>query len=195
MLIWGVHVHVGVKHREHVFPIISSLLSQFPHLLAPSASSPIWASTDTGVREQPGDDVPAASHGRPPLQFGRWEEFETFVAEQERTGVIESLRDLRWDIRPSPRFGTVEVRVCDGISTIAELRAVVALIHCLVVELEERLASRTYPRRGRRTSDSSGSPPRPATTWWPWSTPSCESGRSEVTPLGPGACLLRLLEE
>jgi glutamate---cysteine ligase / carboxylate-amine ligase len=146
MLIWGVHVHVGVKHREHVFPIISSLLSQFPHLLALSASSPIWASTDTGYasnRAMMYQQLPTAGL---PLQFGRWEEFETFVAEQERTGVIESLRDLRWDIRPSPRFGTVEVRVCDGISTIAELRAVVALIHCLVVDLEERLeAGETLP--------------------------------------------------
>jgi carboxylate-amine ligase len=76
-----------------------------------------------------------------PFQFERWEEFEAFVDEEERTGVIESLHDLRSDIRPSPRFGTVEVRVCDAVPTMAELRALVALTHCLVVDLEERLDS------------------------------------------------------
>jgi glutamate---cysteine ligase / carboxylate-amine ligase len=139
MLIWGVHVHVGVTRREFVFPIITSLLSQFPHLQALSASSPIWASTDTGYasnRAMMYQQLPTAGL---PLQLARWEEFEAFVAEAEKTGVIESLKDLRWDIRPSPRLGTVEVRVCDGISTISELRAVVALVHCLVVDLEARL--------------------------------------------------------
>jgi carboxylate-amine ligase len=146
MLIWGVHVHVGVKRREHVFPIISSLLNQFAHLQALSASSPIWASTDTGYasnRAMMFQQLPTAGL---PFQFQRWDEFESFVAEEEKTGVIEVLNDLRWDIRPSPRLGTVEVRVCDGISTIHELRAVVALTHCLVVDLEDRLeAGETLP--------------------------------------------------
>ncbi|MGH3368620.1 MAG: glutamate--cysteine ligase [Nocardioidaceae bacterium] len=139
MLIWGLHVHVGVKRREHVFPIISSLLNQFPHLQALSASSPVWASTDTGYasnRAMMFQQLPTAGL---PFQFETWEEFEGFVADQEKTGVIEGLHDLRWDIRPSPMLGTVEVRVCDGVSTIRELRALVALTHCLVVDLEDRL--------------------------------------------------------
>jgi len=146
MLIWGLHVHVGVKRREHVLPIISSLLNQFPHLQALSASSPIWASTDTGYasnRAMMFQQLPTAGL---PFQFERWEEFESFVAQEKETGVIENLRDLRWDIRPSPRLGTVEVRVCDGVSTMHELRALVALTHCLVVDLEERLeAGETLP--------------------------------------------------
>jgi carboxylate-amine ligase len=139
MLIWGVHVHVGVKRREHVFPIISALLNQYVHLQALSASSPIWASTDTGYasnRAMMFQQLPTAGL---PFQFERWEEFESFVAQEQQTGVIDGLRDLRWDIRPSPHFGTVEVRVCDGVSTMHELRALVALTHCLVVDLEERL--------------------------------------------------------
>jgi carboxylate-amine ligase len=139
MLVWGVHVHVGVKRREHVLPIISSLLNHFPHLQALSASSPIWGSTDTGYasnRAMLFQQLPTAGL---PFQFATWEEFESFVADQETTGVIESVHDLRWDIRPSPGFGTVEVRVCDGVSTLRELRALVALTHCLVVDLENRL--------------------------------------------------------
>ena len=146
MLIWGVHVHVGVRRREHVFPIIDSLLNQFPHLQALSASSPIWEGTDTGYasnRAMMFQQLPTAGL---PFQFATWEEFEEFVGQQEKTGVIETLQDLRWDIRPSARLGTVEVRICDGVSTLRELRALVALTHCLVVDLEDRLeAGETLP--------------------------------------------------
>lgn len=139
MLIWGVHVHVGVKRREHVMPIISALLSQFPHLQALSASSPIWSSTDTGYasnRAMLYQQLPTAGL---PIQFGRWEEFEAFVAVGQKSRTIRNLKDLRWDIRPAPALGTVEVRICDGISTMHELRALVALTHALVVHLEDRL--------------------------------------------------------
>ena len=64
MLIWGVHVHVGVSSAHKVMPIISSLLNQYPHLLALSASSPFWAGDGHRLRQQPGDDVPAAAHRR-----------------------------------------------------------------------------------------------------------------------------------
>jgi carboxylate-amine ligase len=75
-----------------------------------------------------------------PFQFDRWEEFEAFIDDQTRTGVIDRISELRWDIRPSPDLGTVEVRVCDGVSTLHELGALVALIHCLVVDLDRRLS-------------------------------------------------------
>ncbi len=146
MLIWGVHVHVGVKHRERVLPIISSLLNQFPHLQALSASSPIWSGTDTGYasnRAMMFQQLPTAGL---PFQFEQWEEFETFVHDQKKTGVIDHMNELRWDIRPSPHLGTVEVRVCDGVSNLRELRALVALTHCLVVDLDDRLgAGETLP--------------------------------------------------
>ncbi|HET6627188.1 MAG TPA: glutamate--cysteine ligase [Nocardioidaceae bacterium] len=146
MLIWGVHVHVGIRHRERVLPIISSLLNQFPHLQALSASSPIWSGTDTGYasnRAMMFQQLPTAGL---PFQFERWDEFEGFVADQKRTGVIDHLNELRWDIRPSPHLGTIEVRVCDGVSNLRELAALVALTHCLVVDLDQRIgAGETLP--------------------------------------------------
>ncbi|MDQ3616623.1 MAG: glutamate--cysteine ligase [Actinomycetota bacterium] len=139
MLIWGVHVHVGVGRREHVLPIVSSVLNQYPHLQALSASSPIWSGTDTGYasnRAMMFQQLPTAGL---PFQFQSWQEYEAFVSDQQRTGVIDELNEIRWDVRPSPALGTVEVRICDGVSNVAELEGLVALTHCLVADLENRL--------------------------------------------------------
>jgi len=146
MLIWGVHVHVGVADREHVMPIVSSLLNHYPHLQALSASSPMWSGTDTGYasnRAMMFQQLPTAGL---PFQFESWAEYEEFVAANLRTGVIEYLNDIRWDVRPSPRLGTIEVRICDGVSNFRELAALTALTHCLVVDLSDRLtAGETLP--------------------------------------------------
>lgn len=146
MLIWGVHVHVGVRHREHVLPIVSSLLNHFPHLQALSASSPIWEGLDTGYasnRAMMFQQLPTAGL---PFHFNRWSEFEGYAEDLLVTGVIDQVDEIRWDIRPAPKLGTVEVRICDGVSTVEEMRALVALIHCLVVDLEDRLdAGETLP--------------------------------------------------
>jgi len=141
MLIWGVHVHVGVTRCDHVIPIVSSLLNHFPHLQALSASSPMWAGTDTGYasnRAMMFQQLPTAGL---PFQFDTWAEYEEFVAANLKTGVIEYLSDIRWDVRPSPALGTVEVRVCDGVSNLRELAALTALTHCLVVDLQDRLSA------------------------------------------------------
>lgn len=138
MLIWGVHVHVGIK-QEHVMPVVSALLKWYPHLQALSASSPIWAGTDTGYasnRAMMFQQLPTAGL---PFQFQTWPEFEHYADDLLTTGVIELIDEIRWDVRPAPRTGTVEVRICDGVSTLWEMRALVALTHCLVVHLVERL--------------------------------------------------------
>ncbi|MFJ1459489.1 glutamate--cysteine ligase [Nocardia sp. N2S4-5] len=146
MLIWGVHVHVGVSHPEKVFPILNSLLLSYPHLLALSASSPMWAGIDTGYASNRAlmfQQLPTAGL---PFQFENWSQFEGFVHDQMKTGVIEQLGGMHWDIRPAPKWGTIEVRVCDGIPTRLELSAIVALIHCLVVDLDRRVeAGETLP--------------------------------------------------
>ncbi len=139
MLIWGVHVHVGISHRDKVLPILSSLLKYYPHLLALSASSPMWAGQDTSYasnRAMMFQQLPTAGL---PFQFTTWSEFEAFVADQKTTGIIDHINEIRWDIRPSPHLGTIEVRVCDGMTNLTELSALVALIHCLVVDLDRRL--------------------------------------------------------
>ena len=146
MLIWGVHVHVGISHRDKVLPIIDALLNYYPHLLSLSSSSPMWAGQDTGYasnRAMMFQQLPTAGL---PFQFETWDQFEGFVADQMTTGIIDHLNEIRWDIRPSPHLGTIEVRVCDGMTNLGELSAIVALIHCLVVDLDRRFsAGETLP--------------------------------------------------
>ncbi len=139
MLIWGVHVHVGVSSAHKVMPIVTSLLNQYPHLLALSASSPYWDGEDTGYasnRSMMFQQLPTAGL---PFHFQEWREFEGFVSDQKKTGIIDHMNEIRWNVRPSPHLGTVEVRIFDGVSNLHELSALVALTHCLIVDLDRRL--------------------------------------------------------
>ncbi len=141
MLIWGVQVHVGVSSAHKVMPIITSLLNYYPHMLALSASSPWWEGDDTGYasnRAMMFQQLPTAGL---PFHFQTWSEFEGFVHDQKKTGIIDHINEVRWDIRPSPHLGTIEVRILDGVSNIRELSALVALTHCLIVYLDRRLES------------------------------------------------------
>jgi len=146
MLIWGVHVHVGVSSAHKVMPIVTSVLNQYPHLLALSASSPFWDGEDTGYasnRSMMFQQLPTAGL---PFHFQEWREFEGFVSDQKKTGIIDHMNEIRWDVRPSPHLGTVEVRIFDGVSNLDELSALVALTHCLIVDLDRRLeAGETLP--------------------------------------------------
>jgi carboxylate-amine ligase len=147
MMIWGVHVHVAVEDRRKVLPIIDGLLTYLPHFQALSASSPFWAGENTGYASNRAlmfQQLPTA--GLPP-QFTEWAEYEALVADLTHTGVIEELNELRWDIRPSPRWGTIEVRTFDGISTAREIGAITALTQCLVEHLSRELdAGRDVPK-------------------------------------------------
>jgi carboxylate-amine ligase len=139
MLIYGVHMHVGVEDRAKALPIVRALLTYIPHLEALSASSPFWAGETTGYASNRAlmfQQLPTAGL---PCMFTEWSEFEGYVGDMLHTGVIDDLSEIRWDIRPSPRFGTVEVRVCDGLPSLAEVMAVSALIHCLVEDFSTRL--------------------------------------------------------
>lgn len=132
MMIWGIHVHVGVDDQRKVLPIIGALSSFLPHLQALSASSPYWAGERTGYasnRSLVFQQLPTAGL---PWPMTSWPEFETYVDDMTRTGVMTDPSEIRWDIRPAPRWGTIEVRACDGMSTLAELASVAALTQTLV---------------------------------------------------------------
>ena len=132
MMIWGIHVHVGIEDRAKVMPILNGMLNYIPHLQALSASSPYWAGVDTGYASNRAlmfQQLPTAGL---PWMLPDWEAWEKYVDDLTVTGIVDDATEVRWDIRPSPRWGTIEVRVCDGVSTPQELGAIAALIHCLV---------------------------------------------------------------
>lgn len=139
LMIWGVHMHVGIDDREKVLPIINGLLTYYPHFQALSASSPFWVGEDTGYasnRAMMFQQLPTA--GLPP-QLGAWANYEEVVDDLTHVGVIDDHSELRWDVRPSPKWGTVELRFCDGLPTLAEVGALGALAQCLVEDLSTRL--------------------------------------------------------
>src|SRR6478735_10585933 len=137
----GVHFHVGVRSAEHAIAITNALMWNLPHFVALSASSPFWHGHDTGlatVRSKIWESLPTT--GIPP-QLDSWSDFETFMDTLVRAGSIETVRDVWWDVRPHPDFGTVELRMCDGIPTLREVSSLAALAQCLVHSLEQRLAN------------------------------------------------------
>ncbi|QHC59100.1 glutamate--cysteine ligase [Rathayibacter sp. VKM Ac-2760] len=139
MMIWGIHVHVGIEDRDKVLTILNALLDYYPHLQALSASSPFWGGVDTGYASNRAlmfQQLPTA--GLPP-QFGAWANYEEYVDDMMRTGIIDDHTEVRWDIRPSPQWGTIEMRACDGLSSPEEIGAVAALIQCLVEHLSSKL--------------------------------------------------------
>ena len=139
MLIYGVHVHVGLDSRDKALPVLNALLPYSPHLQTLAASSPFWGGEDTGYASNRAlmfQQLPTAGL---PFQFETWQEYERYAEDMLVTGVIDVLEEIRWDIRPSPRFGTIEVRVCDGLPSLQEVLSVAALTQCLVDDLSARL--------------------------------------------------------
>lgn len=139
MVIYGVHTHVGVTHRDKVLPLLGGMLSYAPHLQALAASSPWWGGVPTDYASNRAllfQQLPTAGL---PFQFETWAEYERYVDDLLVTGVIDELKEVRWDLRPAPHLGTLEVRVCDGVPTLHEIAALTALTQCLLVHLDDRL--------------------------------------------------------
>jgi glutamate---cysteine ligase / carboxylate-amine ligase len=139
MMIWGIHVHVGVEDVTKVMPIIRALSVYLPHLQALSASSPFWAGERTGYASNRALVFQQLPTTGLPWQLDDWAAYESYLDDMVRTGVVADATEVRWDIRPAPRWGTIEVRACDGMSTLPELAAVAAFVQVLVEHLSRRI--------------------------------------------------------
>lgn len=139
MLLWGIHCHVGISHEDKVWPIINAVMTKYPHLLAISASSPGWDGIDTSYasnRTMLYQQLPTAGM---PYQFQSWDEWVSFMRDQQTSGVINHTGSMHFDVRPAAKWGTIEVRISDATSNLRELAAVVALTHCLIVHYDQML--------------------------------------------------------
>lgn len=139
LAIHGVHFHVGVRSREKAIQFIDSMLNFLPQMLALSTSSPYWMSEDTGlasIRSKIFEIMPTS--GLPPW-MADWASFERFMTALINAETIKSVKEVWWDIRPHPTYGTVEIRMCDGIPSLREVRAIAALAQTLIVWMDQRV--------------------------------------------------------
>ena len=135
--IFGVHVHVGIRSPEKAVSIANALAGYIPHFLALSASSPYWEGLDTGLassRSKVFEGLPTAGL---PAPIENWSDFEQFMETLVSSEAIKTVREVWWDIRPHPDFGTVELRMCDGIPSMSEICAIAALAQSLVAHLDQ----------------------------------------------------------
>jgi glutamate---cysteine ligase / carboxylate-amine ligase len=137
-LIFGLHVHVGLDSAPEAIAVANALRTWLPELLALSANSPFWHGRDSGLastRSKVFDAMPRS--GLPPA-FASFEEFELVVERGVRTGSFEDYTFIWWDLRPHPRLGTIEVRICDAQTRLENVAVLVALVQSLAGTLAER---------------------------------------------------------
>jgi carboxylate-amine ligase len=144
---FGVHVHVGVSHVDRAIPIVNALSAYLPHFLALTASSPYWSGSDTGLASSRAVVFGQLPTAGPPHLLDDWAAFEDYMDTLLRAGTIRSIKEVWWDIRPHPDFGTVEIRMFDGIPTLREVGMAAALCQSLVTLFEQQLdRGYTLPR-------------------------------------------------
>jgi glutamate---cysteine ligase / carboxylate-amine ligase len=137
-LIFGLHVHVGLRTADEAIEVANALRTSLPELLALSANSPFWHGRDSGLsstRSKVFDSMPRS--GLPP-RFESFDEFRELVERGVRTGSFDDYTFIWWDLRPHPRLGTIEVRICDAQTRLENVAVLVALVQSLVATLADR---------------------------------------------------------
>jgi carboxylate-amine ligase len=133
----GLHVHIGLADGETAIKVCDNIRKYLPILLALTTSSPFFEGIDTGLHSYRAKLFEALPMAGMPNQLGDWAGFVRIATLLYETGIIHEVRDLWWDVRPHPDFGTIEVRICDLPSHFDEILALVALVQALVAWLAE----------------------------------------------------------
>ena len=135
ILIYGLHVHIGVENQDKAVTLMNQLRTWLPHLLALSSNSPFWAGRFTGLKSyRTVVWKPFPRSGIPEI-FPAWRDFDAYVQALIKSGSIDNGKKIWWDIRPHPFFNTVEFRVFDMPGSIDNTMAIVALCQALVAKL------------------------------------------------------------
>jgi len=130
LIICGMHVHVGIPDDDLRIDLMSQVTYILPHLLALSTSSPFWRGTNTGLmsyRIAVFSELPRTGL---PEQFDSWGEYQRHVRVLVNAGIVEDASKLWWDVRPSARFPTLEMRITDICTRLDDAIAVAALYRC-----------------------------------------------------------------
>jgi carboxylate-amine ligase len=132
LVICGMHVHVGVEEDELKIDLMNQVSYFLPHLLALSTSSPFWQGEDTGLKSYRiavFDEMPRTGI---PERFESWGEFSRHIGTLVTLGIIDDSSKLWWDIRPSNRFPTLEMRIADVCTMLDDGIAIACLFRCLL---------------------------------------------------------------
>src|SRR5215207_7560380 len=131
-LIFGLHVHVAVDDCEKAIQVMSALLVHLPPLLALSANSPFWRGEPTGLSSTRQLIFAAFPRSGPPPRFKDYGDYAEVVGQLEKTGCIADYTHIWWDIRLHPKWGTVEIRICDAVTRVEDAVAITAYCQALV---------------------------------------------------------------
>jgi carboxylate-amine ligase len=149
-LIFGLHVHVGIKDRDTAMALANQVRYFLPHLLAISTSSPFWLGRNSGLKSIRSEIFKRFPRTGIPGKFASYQAFQSYVDLLVKTGCIDNAKRIWWDVRAHPFFDTVEVRICDMTTRIDDTVALAALIQALMGKLyllyRRNLAFREYPR-------------------------------------------------
>lgn len=149
LLISGMHVHVAVEEEDMRIDLMNQATYFLPHLLALSTSSPFWGGENTGLMSYRLTVFDALPRTGVPERFDSYGEYERLVSRLVRAGVIEDATRIWWDMRPSARFPTLEMRITDICTSLEDTLTVAALYQCILAMLHRLRTSnqrwRIYP--------------------------------------------------
>lgn len=132
LVICGMHVHVGIEDPELRIDLLNQVSYFLPHLLALSTSSPFWRGVDTGLKSYRISVFKELPRTGLPQKFESWGEYQRHVDVLVGAGLLEDASKLWWDVRPSCRFPTLEMRISDVCTRIDDATAIAALYVCLL---------------------------------------------------------------
>ena len=149
-LIFGLHVHVGIKDKDVATELCNGVRYFLPHLLALTTSSPFWLGRLTGLASTRCEIFKRFPRTGIPDRFASFGHFQAFVDLLVKTGCIDNGKRIWWDVRVHHQYDTVEIRICDMPTRIDHTIAVVALIQALMAKLyllyKGNMSWRDYPR-------------------------------------------------
>jgi carboxylate-amine ligase len=148
--VYGLHVHVGVDDRDHSIELMNEARYFLPHILALAVNSPFWEGRDTGIKSYRSVIWGRMPRTGIPDSFRSWDDYRRFVDTLIATQSIDEPKKIWWDIRPHPKFSTLEFRVCDMPTRVEETIAFAALFQAVVAKLSwlraHNLGFRIYQR-------------------------------------------------
>ena len=151
LLIFGVHVHVGVADKDRRIHIMNAARYFVPHVLALTTSSPFWLGFKTGLKSYRSEIFKKFPRTDIPEHFESHQQFQSYIDLLVKMNCIDDAKNIYWDIRPHPHYPTLEFRVCDIPTRVDDTVAVAALFQAIVAKLskliEQNLGFRLYHRR------------------------------------------------